>query len=205
MDTEWQTETGMSVLAIHGSPRRGGNTDILLNRAMEGAVQVGARVEHLYVSRLNISPCIGCGGCEETGQCVLEDDMQRIYPLLEGSHRVVLATPVYFYGVTAQLKALIDRCQALWSRKFLIDDPLPRQIRGIERKGFVLSVAASSGKRVFEGVLLTAQIFFDALNVTSGGKMLLRGLDEKGAITGRKKAMEEAFEMGRALGRTTSP
>jgi multimeric flavodoxin WrbA len=130
--------------------------------------------------------------------------MQRLYPLLKASHRVVLGTPVYFYGVSAHLKAMIDRCQAFWSRKYLLDDPLPGEIGGIDREGYVVSAAASSGRRVFEGVLLTSKNCFDALSLTYGGEMLLRGLDEKGAVLKRKGALDEAFEMGRALGKVSS-
>jgi multimeric flavodoxin WrbA len=189
------------VLAIHGSPRRGGNTDILLNRAMEGAVEAGAQVEHLYAAKLRIAPCAGCGGCEKAGRCVLDDGMQAVYPLLEQAHRLVLASPVYFYGVTAQLKALIDRCQVFWSRKYVLGKAVPGALEGVERRGYVISVAASAGKRVFDGVLLTARIFFDALNLLYGGELLVAGVDEKGGIKRHRPQLDEALALGRGLGK----
>jgi multimeric flavodoxin WrbA len=189
------------VVLIHGSPRPRGNTDILLERLAEGAKDAGAEVEHLYVRKLRVSPCVGCGKCEEGGRCVLDDPMQGIYPLLEQAHRLVIGTPVYFYGVTAQLKALIDRCQALWSRKYVLKDPLPTELGGIERRGYVVAVAASSGKRVFEGVNLTAKIFFDALSVRHAGELLVSGVDRKGAVLDRKADLDRVFGLGKEVGK----
>jgi multimeric flavodoxin WrbA len=126
--------------------------------------------------------------------------MHGIYPLLCGAHRIVLASPVYFYGVTAQLKTLIDRCQAFWSRKYLLKNPLPNHLDGLERKGYLVSVAASSGKQVFDGVVLTARIFFDALNIAYGGDLLVRGVDAKGEIRDRVDDLEAAFKIGKELG-----
>ena len=188
------------VLAIHGSPRKGGNTDILLDRILDGASDAGAGVSHIRTAGLKISPCVGCGGCEKKGRCVIDDAMQDIYPLLENSHRLVVSSPVYFYGVTAQLKILIDRCQVFWSRKYLGFEPPPARIDGIERKGLVVSVAATKGAKVFDGVLLTAKIFFDALNINTVEEILIRGVDHKGDILKQPDVLENAYESGKRLG-----
>jgi len=152
---------------------------------------------------MKISPCLGCGKCEVEGRCSLDDEMSRVYPLLEKTHHVVVATPVYFYGVTAQLKALIDRCQVLWSRKYVLGNPAPPTVDGKRRKGHLLAVAGSRGRRVFEGVILTARIFFDALNVELGETLLARGIDKKGAILEEEDLMKKSRELGERLAQGT--
>jgi multimeric flavodoxin WrbA len=112
------------VLFIYGSPRRGGNTDILTDRLAEGAESKGALVERLIVTKHTIRSCTGCEGCSKKGTCVLDDAMQGLYPLIERAHRMVVGSPVYFYGVTAQLKALVDRCQVYWRGNIFSMSPL---------------------------------------------------------------------------------
>src|SRR3989304_7984942 len=99
----------MKVLGIYGSPRKGGNSDQLLDKALEGAKSAGAEVYRIYARDLKMSGCIECGGCDRTGKCVLEDDMQSVYPLLEEADIIIISSPIFFYGVTAQLKALSAR------------------------------------------------------------------------------------------------
>ena len=200
MISEGDAKNVVRVLAIHGSPRKNGNTDILLERILTGASDAGAEVSHIRAAGLKISPCVGCGGCEKKGRCVIDDAMQDVYPQLEYSHRIIVSSPVYFYGVTAQLKVLIDRCQVFWSRKYLGFEPPPVRIDGIERKGLVVSVAATKGAKVFDGVLLTAKIFFDALNIDTVEEILIRGVDHKGDILKRQDVLENAYESGKRLG-----
>ena len=114
----------MKVLGIAGSPRRGGNTDLLLEQAMVGAKSVGAETETIVLSKLSIEPCRHCDGCLAEGQCVIDDDMQSIYPKLRQADRIILASPMFFMGITAQAKAMIDRCQALWAIKYVLHQPV---------------------------------------------------------------------------------
>ena len=107
----------MRVLGIAGSARRGGNTDLLLAEVMKGAQSQGAEVNTIVLNDLDILPCQHCDACFEAGVCKLKDDMQSVYRELEKADRIVLASPVQFMGPSAQLKAMIDRCQALWARK----------------------------------------------------------------------------------------
>ncbi|MFZ5776077.1 MAG: flavodoxin family protein [Thermodesulfobacteriota bacterium] len=181
----------MTVLAINGSPRRGGNTETLLHAFLGGA----EKVEVIRVVDLRIQPCIGCGGCDRNGECVLEDDMQEMHAKLLAARRIVLASPIYFYGITAQAKALVDRCQALWSRKRLMaergewrDDP--------DRQGYLLSVAASHGARVFDGAMLTARYAFDAIGVAYAGEFLARGIDARGRMAEESELLARARRAG---------
>jgi len=188
----------LKVLGIFGSPRRGGNTDTLLEEALKGAEKEGADVERLHLSDFTITPCKECHGCGQTGECVILDDMQKIYPKLLEADIVILASPIFFYGVTAWAKALVDRCQALWSRKYLLKDPSLGK-EGKRRKGFLISVGATKGQRVFEGAILTAKYFFDVLNAEYVGELVFRGIDAKGDVLKRPEAIQQAFEAGRRL------
>ena len=201
--SSFSVKNGVMILALNGSPRKNGNTELLLDSLLKGAGSHGADIVKLDVCRMRISPCLGCGKCERQGRCTLDDEMSRVYPLLEKTHHVVVATPVYFYGVTAQLKAFVDRCQVLWSRKYVLGNPAPPTVNGKRRKGHLLAIAGSSGKRVFEGVILTVRIFFDALNVEFGETLLARGIDKKGAILEEEALLRKSWELGGRLARGT--
>jgi multimeric flavodoxin WrbA len=188
----------MKVLGLFGSPRRGGNTEILLEEALKGAEKEGAEIERLYLRDLDVTPCTECHGCDETGNCVILDDMQKIYPKLLEADIIILASPIFFYGVTAWAKMLIDRSQALWARKYLLNDPFMGKT-GKRRKGFFISVGATKGQKVFEGAILTVKYFFDVLNAEYTGELLYRGVDGKGEILKHPKALEQAREAGRKL------
>ena len=102
----------MFVLGLQGSPRKTGNTAVLLRSFLDESRALGAETLHMEVAYKKISPCMECGKCEEEGFCPIDDEMQEVYPLLRLADVVVMATPIYFYGATAQIKALIDRSQA---------------------------------------------------------------------------------------------
>jgi len=188
----------MKVLGIFGSPRRGGNTELLLEEALKGAEKEGARVERIYLSDDTITPCKECHGCDNTGNCVILDDMEKIYPKLLEADVLILASPIFFYGVTAWAKALIDRSQALWARKYLLKDPSLGK-EGKKRKGFFISVGATKGLKVFEGAILTVRYFFDVLNAEYIGELLFRGVEAKGDILKHPEALRQAFEAGKKL------
>ena len=190
----------MKVLGIFGSPRKGGNTELLLEQALGGAEAEGAEVQRLRLADYNIIPCKECLACYQNGHCVLLDDMSNIYPMLLESDIIILASPIFFYGITAWAKALIDRCQALWSRKYRLKDPSMGK-EGKKRKGFFISVGGTKGPKVFEGAILTARYFFDVLNAEYVGELVVREVDAKGDILKHPEALEQAFETGRKLGR----
>jgi multimeric flavodoxin WrbA len=188
----------MKVLGIFGSPRKGGNTELLLEELLKGAEKEGALVERLYLSDFTITPCKECHGCDHTGSCVIMDDMEKIYPKLLEADVVILASPIFFYGVTAWAKALIDRSQAFWARKYLLKDP-SFGTEGKKRKGFFISVGATKGQKVFEGSILTVKYFFDVLNAKYVGELLFKGVEAKGDILKHPEALRQAFETGRRL------
>lgn len=187
----------MKILGIMGSPRIGGNTDLLLDAALDGARSQGAEVEKIIVDRLNISPCREYYGCLKDGNCVIRDDMDILYTKLLEADGIIVASPMFFYGLTSQLKALIDRCQALWARRHVLKQDLP----GAGRKGAFIAVGATKGERLFDGSVLTVKYFFRTLGVEYTGELLVHGVDRMGDIQKHPSALEDALELGRQLAR----
>ncbi len=163
----------MNILGIYGSPRKKGNSDILLDKVLEGAKSAGGDIHTIYVRNLKMVGCIECGGCDKTGKCVIKDDMQEVYPMLESADIIFLASPIFFYNVSAFAKALIDRCQAPWRKRMLTKTHEERK-NYESGKGYLIAVGASAGKRLFEGAELTAKYFFDALDMSYEGAMLVK-------------------------------
>ena len=187
----------MKVLGISGSPRRGGNTDLLLDAVMRGAASKGAGVKTIILNDLEIAPCQHCDACLATGNCKVMDDMQMVYRELEEADRIVLASPLHFMGLTAQMKLMIDRCQALWARKYVLK--IPPLGKGREKKGMLISVGGRKVANLFEPALATVKSLFYVLNINYAGALLFPGFDEKGAITRHPTALEEAFLAGQKL------
>ena len=186
----------MFVLGLQGSPRKKGNTSILLSTFLTQAEKLGANTGYLDVPEKNITPCIECGTCGRKGFCPIEDDMQEIYPQLRRADIIVMATPVFFYGPTAQMKALIDRSQALWARRYAhkLMDPLSKW-----RKGLLLALGATKGQNLFEGLNLTAKYFFDALGAGFDGILGYRQIERPGEIKKHPTALTEAKEKAVAM------
>jgi len=189
----------IKVLGIAGSPRRGGNTDLLLDEALRGAKEAGAEVEKIYARDYKITPCIECNSCFKQGECIIKDEMHQIYPKLLEADRIIFASPIFFMGITGWAKALIDRCQALWAKKYILKEPLVEPERKSQRKGIFISVGGTKGKSLFEGATRTIKTFFDAIDVTYSGELFYRSIDDKGEIKEHPTALQEAYEAGRKL------
>lgn len=186
------------VLALYGSPRKAGNSEVLLDAVLHGVEASGGRIKRVRLAELNIHPCIGCGGCDKTGVCVVDDEMTGLYELILQADRIILASPIYFYGITAQAKAFVDRNQALWNRKRLLK--ASGQLLGKSgRKGYLVSVAATKGSRVFEGAVLTMKYGYDAMDASYGGDFLVKGVESRGEIKKDLKTLAEAENFGMTI------
>ena len=186
----------MNVLVFLGSPRKGGNSEVLTEAMLKGVRAAGGTPEIIRLCELSLSPCISCGGCNKTGKCVVEDDMTPLYDKILATDLIIVASPIFFYGITAQAKAFIDRNQALWNRKSLLmkkgewqDNP--------DRRGFFISVAATSGARIFEGAVLTMKYGFDAMGTAYDGDLLVTGADRRGDMAKFEQKLKEAEEAGK--------
>jgi len=186
------------ILALYGSPRRAGNTAALLKRAVEGARSARADVTELVLRDLKMSPCLEIYGCKKDGRCVIDDDFQKVYDQLLDCDGLMLASPVFFYAVSAHTKILIDRCQSLWVKKYWLEQS-PSALRSINRKGLFIAVGATKGKKLFDGVLLTVRYFFDPLDMELWRALLYRGLDFEGDAVKHPEFLDEAYQAGKEL------
>jgi len=196
----------MKVLGIVCSPRRRGNTEILVDEALASAEDSGAEVELVTVSGKNIAPCDGCESCIITGKCRIEDDMQEIYSKLSEADGIIFGTPVYFWSVTAQAKAIIDRTYVLW-----------RDGRRLRNK--VAGVVVVGGRAGTSHAFSVFHNFFTLHRMTSaagaiayaseeeikaedrgGGAIAYAG--EKGEVRQDRRGMAEAKALGRAVVKT---
>jgi len=186
------------VIGIFGSPRQNGNSDILLNSAIRGVETNGVDIERIIVRDLKIAPCNSCGGCWEKGVCVIDDDMQKIYSRLVDADGIIVASPIYFMGVSAQLKAFIDRCQAFWARKYILNLPI-REGGRIANGFFIATAARNAGEGLFTGAIKTIKAFFHVLDTKYIGEILCAGLEEKGDVNKRQELLQQAYEAGKQL------
>jgi multimeric flavodoxin WrbA len=191
------------ILAIYGSPRRKGNTALLLQKAVEGAREAHANVEEIVLRDLKISPCLEIYGCKETGRCVIKDDFQPLYDKLLKCRGLMLASPIFFYTVSALTKSMMDRCQSLWVKRYWIEKT-PFGKKEFAKKGLFISVGATKGKRLFEGVQLTVRYFFDALDMELWESLLYKGLDFEGDILKHPEYLQEAYQSGMKLAEAVS-
>ncbi len=183
-----------NILVFSASPRKGGNTDLLADAFVSGAKEEEASVVKIRLIELNYSPCIECGGCDDTGVCVLRDELTPIYSKIEWADVVVVASPMFFYNITAGCQALVERSQAFWVRQYLLKQG---EIGGKRRDGIFLSCGATKGKLLFDGSLRVMKYFFDAIGGSLVAALLVRGAEKKGQIKKIPGALERANSMGR--------
>jgi multimeric flavodoxin WrbA len=184
------------IVAIYGSPRRKGNTATLLKQAVQGAREAGAEVGEFVLRDLKMSPCLEIYKCRENGRCAIQDDFQKLYDAMLDADGMILASPIFFYTVSAHTKILMDRCQSCWVKKYWIDKT-PFGRRPLKRKGLFISVGATRGKKLFDGALLTIRYFFDALDMALWRSLLYRGIDFEGDVLKHPAYLEEAYQTGR--------
>ncbi len=185
----------MKVLGILGSPRKKGNTDILLDSVLSGARAAGARIEKISLANMKFSPCIECGGCDKTGVCVLKDDLTPVYDKLKKAGAIVVASPIFFGSLSAQTKAMIDRCQAPWVGKYILNKPMSKT----KRPGVFLSVESSDRKDFFENAKSIIKNFFAATDVKYSGEILVANVEKKADIRSRKSVLREAYKLGKKI------
>jgi len=187
-----EVSNGVKILGILGGPRKNGNSDILLNEALKAACLKGAHVEKIYLYDLNFKGCIACAGCAKTGKCVLSDDMTPLYKKLRTADAVIIAAPVYFAGIPAQLKAMIDRCQSEWVRKYV----LKSKVKSKKVKGAFISVSGFKKDIFFEAAKKPIETFFKTMDIDFTGELYFTGLENKGDIKKVKGALEKAHKLG---------
>jgi multimeric flavodoxin WrbA len=185
------------ILGINGSPRRG-NSFTLLERFLSGAKINGKDVLLIDACKLNILPCQECGFCMKKKKCRLTDEMSDYIDILTKCSHIAVASPVFFFGISAQLKTFIDRCQPLWAKKYIFHEDLSKNFQFM-RKGFFFSTGGFNKDITFRGGELAVQCFFDSLSVKFEDKIFATSMEEKGDIHNKPELLEKAFNLGKNL------
>lgn len=187
----------MDVLGISGSPKKEGFTNLLLDEALDGARAGGGHTSKIILNDLNIKPCQECGGCASDGTCVINDDMKAVYEQLKNADSFIVASPIYYGTVTAQLKAMIDRCHSLWVKKYILKKEITAQG---DRRGAFICVAGKDSKEYLENARKTIKIFFVTLDIKYADDLFIGGLNELSENSPkRKESLLRAYEFGLSL------
>ncbi len=171
------------ITILVGSMRKGGNTELLASAFADGAKH-NHNVEIISVSDYNINYCIGCNSCfkSDGNKCFQSDDMYRIYDKLMSTDILVIASPVYFYGISAELKTIIDRLHTPMRNRFRI------------KKLALILVGASVLPELFDSIKMQYQLVLNFFNLKDAGMILVRGAKEKGEVS--DSALSEAYNLG---------
>lgn len=187
----------MNVIAFLGSPRIEGNSDLMLREAVRGVESAGFRVKIFSLNLMKIKPCQNCGGCDDTGICIIKDDMSVVSDHIRAADRIILASPIFFFGLSAQSKIMIDRCQSFWCDKYLHKRTIPAGPLG--RKGLLLLVGGMKKEIGMTCGGATGSAFFRTISVPEHAVLSFMGVDAKGAIRDHPTALKDAYEAGRTL------
>lgn len=187
----------MKVTAFLGSPRIDGNTELLLTETLRAVGDAGHETVLFKLNLMNVKPCQDCGGCDKTGLCIINDDMTNVYRAIREADRVVLASPIFFFGLSAQSKAMIDRCQSFWCEKYLLKKAIPEGPFG--RKGLLILVGGMKKEIGVQCGDAAAKAFFRTISVPAHDVLSFLQVDAKGAILEHPTALKDAYEAGRRL------
>jgi len=185
------------VLGILGSPRARSSTGVLLERVLAGAQVAGAETDLIALRSLKYSSCRHCGGCDKTGQCVVQDDMQTLYPKLSEAQHLVLASPIQFSGVSGEMKAMIDRAQCCWVATYRLKRPVP-EVAG-ERRGVFVASCGGRDARVFQWAKHTVKAFFNSTGFSYWADFFEAHTDASPPVGERADRLAEAQALGRRL------
>ncbi|QER42734.1 flavodoxin family protein [Thermodesulfobacterium sp. TA1] len=185
----------MYLLAVHASPRKQGNSEILLNSFLSGLNPPKINAEKIRLAELKFMPCIECGGCEKDGTCILEDALTEVYSKVLKTNFLVIATPIFFYTYPSFLQAFFERFQAFWVSKYLLKNPAPSQ----KPKGILLALGATKGKKIFECLVRSFKYVLDTIDGEYIGGIFIRGIDKKGEILNHPEFLEKAKVLGQKV------
>ena len=185
----------MRILAILGSPRVKGNTDILLEKSLEAAKEKNLPFKKIVLNELNIRPCQECDGCHNTGKCVISDDMALLYEALDNSDRIIVASPIFFGNVSSQTKIMVDRIQCFWARKYLLKTSYKKR----RRKGIFLACGYFKKEEYFNCASIVIDIFFKMQDIEFADKFFAAGIGDKGEVLKHPEMITRAYEIGKEL------
>ena len=189
----------VTVLGISGSPHRHGNTETLLDRFLEGSQAAGATVDKVVLKALQYSPCRGCNACHKTGECIVKDDAVVLYGKILASDCIVVASPIYTMGITAELKGFIDRQQFLWARKFILKTLFFPDDHIRKHKGIFISTAGLGWENVFDGAFPVITALFNTTGFEYYDNIIANDMDRYGGIRNHPTALADAYDKGQKV------
>lgn len=192
------------VVGLSTSPRLEGNSDLLLQAVLEGARHQGAETQPIWVGHGRLGPCTACHSCRTTGSCKIPDEFQPTMTQILSADRLVFATPVFFAGVCAQAKLLIDRCQTYWVRHHLLGQAPPRDPRQHAASLVAVGREVEEEQEQFQCLQRTARAFFDALGFGPAPDLYVGGLVDRGDVVAHPTALAQARDLGRLLVENTA-
>lgn len=187
----------MKVLGISGSPRKGGNTDVLLEKALEGARSSGAETEKIVLNELNIAPCQEeeYEKVTDEGFSVVNDDIHIIFQKIRECDALLLASPIFFGSLSGQTKIMIDRFQCVWVSKTLHG----KDMFSDKKPGGFICVEATTREDFFDNAKEIVGHFFATVNVNKKGEVLCMGVDRKASVLEKPEKLDEAYNLGKLL------
>jgi multimeric flavodoxin WrbA len=187
---------GMEILGVIGSPRMGGNSDILLEQALAGAREMGAKVEKIILSKKKISGCLDCGKCNETGLCVIKDDMLEIHKKILKSDGIIHSAPLYFWAMTSQMKAYLDRWCAFFDGDWNWHKAYAPKMKG-KRIGLI-TVCGDPNAHTADPIVhsFKSTCNFSGMNWMG---VVQASAGQKGQVDKNEKAKKEAYSLGRKI------
>lgn len=180
------------LLALYASPRKKGNTSLLMDALADEAGRRGVEVIAFRLSEMDLRPCKGCNACSRDGSCIQKDDMRLIYPHLGSARWIVLAAPVFSMHLCAQAKIFVDRCQPFWALRYVLKKRLVSPEVEERRRGLLISCCGRDVPETFDGLNPTMSYLFNVLRVGRWDRLVFAGVDAAGDILKVGGALNQA-------------
>ncbi len=194
VESLWGGDLLADILAISSTPRRNGNSELALRYFCRAAEESNISVEMIRIHELTLEPCRGCERCAADGICIVADKMQPLYDKVATAKGLVLATPVYFGSLSAQLKIFIDRFQCWWHAKYTLNRPFVQLSQ--HKAGFIICTGALHRPEFGDNVEAVGKVFFHSINYHFGGFLCLQGLESRGEIKNDPATLKTAYNEG---------
>jgi multimeric flavodoxin WrbA len=188
-----------TMLVINGSPRKGGNTETVLNAFIEGAKEAGAEVTTIRLVEIEHKNCKGCNACHKNGVCVIKDALTPVFDQMLESDILVLASPIYSMTVTAEMKSFIDRGQFLWAQKFIRKTLVFDAAHLKKHKGVFLGTSGQDLPYIFDSAFPVVRAFFNDSGFSYADNVLFPGMDKHGGVQGWPESVVEAKKRGKEI------
>jgi len=190
------------VIGLLGSPLPDGNTAKLLDQALKGAEDAGCIVEKILVTNLDFQACEEMMFCKDHDTCIIDDDMQQLYPKFKEMDCLIIATPVMTMGIPGKLKSMMDRFQVFFMAKYMRKKPFISKERRMERRGLFICISGMKIPDVFVGAKLTVMAFFDIIDCQYSDELLISDMDTIRDVSAHPDLLEAAYKKGFALGKS---